>query len=198
MAALSALEANFRWKIEPVTSGYRWVLTYNLINASTAIAQSAAGLDAQSDRFRQLLGEWRCLDDPQCFCYALSHQYTDAALKFSSLKGEDYQRVRHVADACGKEGDFYVLLASMERVVTFMNDEGGDEDKEYKLSLPLIVNLEGFMLIRNLIIPDDFLLQRALYHDRYPERQAGGEYMGNQHNEMEHVYCDAVSVFFPS
>jgi hypothetical protein len=122
----------------------------------------------------------------------LDHQYTDAALKLANLKGDDYYRARYVADSCGEAGDFCVLLASLQRVVTFLNDEGGREDEESELRLKRIVDVEGFVLRDSLLIPEDYLLQEGLYDSRDPDNQTGGEYMGNQHAEFDQFYNDTV------
>lgn len=147
-------------------------------------------LDMQSDRFREPLGKWRQLDPmPKFLCYVLSHQYTEAGLKLGCLKGEDFHRARYVAGACGKAGDFYVLLASMERIVTFSNDEGGDDYKQSELLIQ-VVDMDGSALAR-LKVSENSLVQE-IYDNRNPDVQQGGEYMGNQHAEFEQVYNDTV------
>lgn len=181
-------------KIEPVQSGYRWILTYNLVHVPACSPNSASGLDAQIARFCQVLADWRNFDDEgaECLCYVLDHQYTDAALKLANLKGNDYYRVRYVADSCREAGGFCVLLASLHKVVTFMNDEGGEEDAESELRLNHIVDVEGVVLREALLIPEHYLLQEELYDSRDPDNQTGGEYMGNQHAEFEQFYNDTV------
>ena len=180
-------------KIEPVQFGCRWTLIYNLINASPRLPPSAAGLDVQISRFCQTLAKWRDLNEgPECLCYVLDHQYTNAGLKLGNLKGHDYCRARHVADSCTEAGDFCVLLASLQKVVSFMNDEGGQEDAQSELRLDRIVDLEGFMLRKSLLIPEDYLLHQGLYDSRDPDNQTGGEYMGNQHAEFDQFYNDTV------
>lgn len=164
------------------------VLTYNLINASSGPPQSAAGLDAQIDRFCQVLAEWR-YEGPECLCYALDYQYTDTGLKLASLKGNDYYRARYVVDSCGKASGFCVLLASLQKVVSFPNDEGGEEECE--LWLDRIVDIEGFTLRKSLSIAEECLLQR-LYDSRDPDNQAGGEHLGNQHANLKQFYNDTV------
>ena len=144
--------------------------------------------------FCQTFAEWRNLGEegPQCLCFVLDHQYTDAALKLANLKGDDYYRARYIADSCGEAGNFCVLLASLQRVVTFMNDEGGREEAESELRLKRIVDVEGFILRDALLIPEYYLLQEGLYDSRDPDHQTGGEYIGNQHAEFDQLYNDTV------
>jgi hypothetical protein len=148
-------------------------------------------LDLQSDRFRESLEEWRQLDPAPVFlCYVLSHQHTEAGLKLASLKGKDSHRARFVADACSKAGDFYVLLASIKSVVTFSNDEGGDETKQSKLVIR-VVDLDGSVIAPRLIVPENAIMQE-IYKNRDPDERLGGEYLGNQHAEFEQSYHDTV------
>ena len=177
-------------------SGYRWILTYNLIHNESIASQSAARLDAEIASLAQPFMMWHNLSQgPQCLCYALSHQYTKRSLKLTSLKGDDYYKARSIVDACNNFGEFRVLFASMENVVTFMNGEGGEDEKTSQLELHNIVDLEGFILQPFLVIPEDFLLQAELYDSRDPDQRNGGEYMGNQHADFDEHYKDTVRYF---
>ncbi len=122
-------------------------------------------LDLQSDRFRESLEEWRQLDPaPGFLCYVLSHQYTEARLRLASLKGKDFHRAQYVVDACSKAGDFYVLLASIKRLVTFSNDEGGDDTKHSKLVIR-VVDLDGSVIAPRLDVPENSIVQE-IYKNR--------------------------------
>ncbi|MCJ1391367.1 hypothetical protein MMC18_004230 [Xylographa bjoerkii] len=171
--------ADVTHEIKPIQSGYRWVLTYNLTSASSGCPMSATELDVQLD----------------CFCQTLA--YTDAGLKLAELKGDDYYRACYVANACRKVGDFCVLLASMQKVVTLPNDEGGEENAQSELRLNRILDLEGFALQKSLTIPEDFLLQPWLYGSRDNDEQHGGEYLGNQHADFDQYYNDSVMLIVP-
>lgn len=178
--------------MECVESGYRWVLTYNLVNTSSTIPETAARLDAQTSQLVQALALWRSLDpQPQCLCYALAHKYTSAARKLANLKGRDYFRARCIADASRKAGDFDVFLASMQNTVTMLN-EGGEEESDSELHIEYIADLEGILLQYSLYISEDFLLQPSLYDSRDDYEQSGGEYLGNSHADLERVYHDTV------
>lgn len=107
------------------------------------------------------------------------------------LKGEDYHRARYVADACNKADDFCFLLASMQKVVTWVNDEGGKEAKKVE-HLLRIVDIEGFALIESLRIAERILVVEDLYDDRNPDAQDRGEYLGNSHDDISQTYNDSV------
>ena len=158
--------------------------------------QSAARLDHEIASFAETLSEWHNFDQaPQCLCYAFDYQYTKGALKLATLKGDDYYQARFVADACNNVGEFCVLLASMVLIETWLNDDGGEDEKTFQLKVNNIVDLEGFVLQQGLNIPETFLLQDRLYKSRDPDERTGGEYMGNQHAEIDEVYRDTVSCF---
>ena len=148
-------------------------------------------MDAQLSRFCQTLTEWRTLGEPPVLCYALDHQYTDAALKLASLKGDDYFRARYVIDACAKADGFFVLLAELKKVTTLDHSEF-DEDPRSELQLDRVVDLTGSMLVAGQVIDEEYLVQ-DLYSGRGPDIQQGGEYLGNQHVEIDRIYNDTVS-----
>ena len=122
----------------------------------------------------------------------LSHQYTTRALKLANLKGNDYYKARSIADACSIVGHFTVFLADLENFVTLVNDEGCEDEQTSQLRLHNVVDIEGSLLQLNLTIPENFLLQARLYDSRAPDQRGGGEYMGNQHAELEEHYNDTV------
>ena len=141
----------------------------------------------------QALAKWRNVQRGlECIGYALKHQYTGAGLRLSKLKGEDYYCARHVVDACHQAGGFCVLLASMEKIVTFPNDVGGEDYKTSELLLTDVRDLEGFTLSKSLVISEDVLLDQGLYDSRDYDHRHGGEYMGNQHAEIDHIYNNTV------
>lgn len=188
--------ADITHEIEPLQTGYRWVLIYNLINESRDPYRSASAFDARIGHFVQTLTRWQSLEDvPQCLAYRLDHQYTDRDLKLTRLKGDDYHRARHVAQSCAVHGEFHVLLANMSMHHT--RDPGDyEEEPKSELSLSHLVDLEGFRLSSygGLTITDSFLLQRISYCDRKPDLQGGGDYIGNEYAEIDQFFNDSVSV----
>lgn len=124
----------------------------------------------------------------------LDHDYSQQNLKLAQLKGNDYHRARYVAQGCAAHGDFYVLLANIEMCITDQNCEESEEP-ESQLSLGDIVDVQGSFLSmhKNINISDGFLLNGASYHDREPDVQRGGNYLGNQYAEIDQFFRDSVS-----
>ncbi|KAK5120552.1 hypothetical protein LTR85_006208 [Meristemomyces frigidus] len=110
-------------EIKEVASGYRLVLTYNLVRTRSGTATS----DPRSLRhepLRAALHRWLRMQAisysaPVSYelMYMLEHQYTDASLRLDSLKGPDLAKAK-VLKRFADEMGFAVFLASMEREVS--------------------------------------------------------------------------------
>ncbi|KAL8764944.1 MAG: hypothetical protein Q9209_007808 [Squamulea sp. 1 TL-2023] len=183
-------------EIEPIQTGYRWVLAYNLINYSPGPPRSASALDARIVQFTKALTRWQDLqDEPYYLAYPLDHQYTDRDLKLAHLKGDDFYRARHVAQSCEAHGKYYMLLGNMEMCITNQNGEE-EMEEEAVLSLDHLVDPQGFDLLisSTRIISTTNLLRGESYEDREPDAQRGGNYLGNQYAEIDQFFKDSVSV----
>lgn len=115
--------ADVTHEITEVMSGYRWVLTYNLANKASVPAPSATFLREDHRLLREVLVKWRRSlesDSPPSekeLLYILEHQYTDASLKLTNLKGMDLVRAKVLNDVC-QEAGFCFYLASLEHTIT--------------------------------------------------------------------------------
>ena len=79
-----------------------------------------------------------------------------------------------------------------------VNDPNYEEDEREtnsQLYLTHIVDLGGFSLSvhQSLVIDEAFLLEEIFDSDRDPDTQFGGEFMGNQHADINQFYNDSVS-----
>ncbi|KAI4287667.1 MAG: hypothetical protein L6R35_003073 [Caloplaca aegaea] len=185
--------------IEPIQTGYRWVLAYNLINRSPGPPQSASALDARINQFTQALTRWQDLQDkPFYLAYPLDHEYTDRDLKLAYLKGNDFYRARHVAQSCEAHGKYYMLLGNMEMCITDPNSEE-EMEKDSVLSLDHIVDPQGFNLLiaSTRTISTTNLLRGESYEDREPDTQRGGNYLGNQYAEIDQFFKDSTLIIVP-
>ena len=72
-----------------------------------------------------------------------------------------------------------------------------DVDNKIKsLELFTLVNLDGIQINKDiLIIPEKMVLNGTDYEHRHPDVGKGGEYMGNEHAEIEQFFNDSVSIF---
>lgn len=123
-----AFYADCRHQIRPVTSGYRIVLTYNLLLRGDPTA--VATIDAPAETIEPLA---RCLDEhfttppplprfpgtgragpPDRLVYLLDHDYTARSFGWSRLKGDDAQRAAMLRAAAERAGcDVVLALADV-------------------------------------------------------------------------------------
>ncbi|KAH9452480.1 hypothetical protein MJO28_008622 [Puccinia striiformis f. sp. tritici] len=109
-------------EVLPVTSGYRCVLTYNLLGKPGHTWPAAIGVDLQKCRLQELLQNWLRdldIDDsesvPSHIYHALDYEYTEAAISFEVLKAEDFARVQSLQALAG-ELHFEVFLVLLEYI----------------------------------------------------------------------------------
>lgn len=126
--------ADVEHAVRQITSGYRLVLTYNLIHKAPGVPQSAASLGNETLKLGNLLSIWksnlessktRC---PKMLAYMLEHKYTDANLRYDHLKGKDRLKTQYMNEACEEQG-YCMFLANIERTVY-----GGCDEEGYPLS----------------------------------------------------------------
>lgn len=105
-----AFYSDCRHQVRPVTSGYRVVLTYNLLLRGGP-ATSGAGADPEL-----VSGLTSCLNEhfassegPHRLVYLLDHEYTRRGLEWSRLKGDDSRRVTLLRAAAERAGCEIVL-----------------------------------------------------------------------------------------
>ena len=119
-----AFYADCRHQVRPVTSGYRVVLTYNLLLEGDTVTSSAGRADpgVAAELAGCLDEHFDDSDEPTRLVYLLDHEYTQRALSWARLKGSDASRaaaVRAAAEAAGCE----VALALAEVHETWSAEE---------------------------------------------------------------------------
>ena len=108
--SLVAFYSDCRHQVKPVTSGYRVVLTYNLLLARGSTAKpTASDSDLNSGLARCLDEHFSPPDAPDRLVYLLDHEYTPRGLDWSRLKGVDVQRVELLGAAAEGAGCEAVL-----------------------------------------------------------------------------------------
>ncbi|KAI9103106.1 hypothetical protein DFS34DRAFT_646489 [Phlyctochytrium arcticum] len=96
-------------EVLPVTSGYRWVLTFNLATSATVLGPSfdlPPGLDDIQKALRKWLEFRKCDEwDGSLYSpyYILEHSYTEANISLNALKGVDRLRMQALKRACEAE-----------------------------------------------------------------------------------------------
>ncbi len=119
-----AFYADCRHHVRPVSSGYRVVLTYNLLLKGDTVAAAAdradPGLTAElAGCLNEHFGE---SDEPTRLVYLLDHEYTQRALGWARLKGDDASRAA-MARAAAHAADCEVALALAEVHETWSTED---------------------------------------------------------------------------
>ena len=121
--SFAAWYSDVRHEIKEVTSGYRLVLTYNLVKqwcGSDEMFSASQMLQTYSP-LRAALETWSCcstFDNPKEdseneLIYMLDHQYTDASLSYANLKTSDRARAGALS-RFARLFNYNVFLASLE------------------------------------------------------------------------------------
>ncbi|KAK2589674.1 hypothetical protein QQS21_012650 [Conoideocrella luteorostrata] len=76
----------------------------------------------------------------------------------------------------------------------WINREDGESDTSRWRYLHQVCNLDGFELSPLNVDIDETSLLNPISYKRDPDYRTGGEYIGNQHEEMEEIYSDMVLV----
>jgi predicted 2-oxoglutarate/Fe(II)-dependent dioxygenase YbiX len=119
-----AFYGDTRHEVRPVETGYRVVLTYNLLVTGdlTATRTVATQAEAAADLFRRHFahvpeprwrGDRQAMEPPDRLVILLDHQYTERGLRWSQLKGEDVGRVETLR-AAAQLAECEVVLAQAD------------------------------------------------------------------------------------
>lgn len=139
--SLVAFYADCRHEIRPVRTGYRVVLTYNLILVGDTAGPVPVLSDGATEALVRCLGEhfttpvsapaWRRdpapLDPPDRLVYLLDHEYTTRALDWTRLKGPDAVHAAAIRDAA-ERADCEVVLALTDIHETWSAFESSGDD----------------------------------------------------------------------
>ncbi|KAJ4303129.1 hypothetical protein N0V90_002021 [Kalmusia sp. IMI 367209] len=183
-------------EIKPVASGYRLVLTYNLLQDQRMPRQTASMLDESHARLEKLLRTWnKELYFIDKLIYPLEHQYTEASLSLKSLKGRDAAKARYIESLCTKNGVFWFLGRMTKQTSEDSRYEHEDEDEG--LSLDWIVTPAGEKLSLGIVdVSEDQMLADAddLYAGRDADSEDEGEFTGNESMPSTFRYRDTVLI----
>lgn len=187
-------------EIKPVASGYRLVLTYNLLQDQTMPRQTASMLDEFHAKLEKLLRIWdKELHSIDKLIYPLEHQYTEATLSQKSLKGRDAAKARYIESLCTKHGVFWFLGRMTKETNEGSEYNLDEEERILSFFLDSIVTPAGGRLsVKTVDVSERQILDDA--KDLYAEREADSEdeadYMGNESLPNTLRYRDTVRFRF--
>jgi len=206
-----AFYSDCRHEVRPVTSGYRVVLTYNLMLAGDAVA---AAPDPEL-----VAGASRCLSEhfetADRLVYLLDHEYTRRGLDWARLKGADADPAGVLAGAAERAGcEVALCLAEVhETWTTSENDrygghwddepEGGDVDLEelidWSTTLDGWVEPAGARLATiGLRVSDHEICSTTPSGELEPHRSEYEGFMGNWGNTLDRWYRRGAVLVWPA
>ncbi|ORY68927.1 uncharacterized protein BCR38DRAFT_482401 [Pseudomassariella vexata] len=183
-------------EIKEIKSGYRLVLTYNIIQRAGA-AVSADAFSKQQTRLQSLLGDWHVkFPDTSNLLYVLEHKYSQSSLSLNHLKGRDGAVCRSLANLSLQNG-FFLLLANLANTKKEEDDYYGcSYEDDASLTLDTVRACDGreLELASGIHVGLEDILGANPYKDRSADSEDEGDFTGNESAPATLRYHDAVAV----
>ncbi|KIM21996.1 hypothetical protein M408DRAFT_79639 [Serendipita vermifera MAFF 305830] len=116
--------------VQPVESGYRLALSYNLVHSSVPSLKPSIRSNANTQELKHALLSWKARDSPTKLIYLMSHMYSYQELRRVSLKGKDAYFVANIRGVA-KELGFRLCLVNLELHQSGPAIDFGDFDDYY-------------------------------------------------------------------
>jgi len=195
-------------EVKPITSGYRLVLSYNLIHTAPDIPRpTLPDMHTAVSNLRRVLRNWSKEayhdDHTDMFAYLLQHQYSEVNLRATQLKGKDAHLIGHLR-GIAEEFGVGLCLANLEyKMIGYGDDDGSnyykrhrynycDEDDsddtpsmmevtDTELSVSNLVDLNGVPVLtgRDISLESECLIPKDPFEDISPDNKEYEGYMGN-------------------
>ena len=189
---------------------------YNLVRDNSYFgAQGANRLYEEKQNLRDTLDRWNQAEingqneTPHMLVYSLDHQYTEASLKLSSMKAEDYVKAKCLQELC-LELDMCFILGNVERRIDGECDEYSDregfhsiqdEDPRDITRLHYMTDYNGSAVMRGHLSSYLFEIKLDLEDfvsnpygdDRSLDHEDFSGDTGNEGTNATHTYRDTVS-----
>ncbi|MCJ1286576.1 hypothetical protein MMC26_005922 [Xylographa opegraphella] len=191
--------ADVEHAVQKITSGYRLVLTYNLVNRATGESRCAASLVNDKQMIVEALRDWNTIHQ-RCprywpLTYMLEHKYTEANLRFDHLKDHDRVRAHCLPEVCRKQG-FSLFLANLERIISGTCEENYrthyyDPSEEESRHHNIVDEEERSLQLKTIVLPNDTPFGDTPDDEHYEED------MGNARATTTHYYRETCLLVMP-
>ncbi|KAH9842669.1 uncharacterized protein C8Q71DRAFT_733865 [Rhodofomes roseus] len=166
-------------ELQPITSGYRLALSYNILHAPSVPRPTLSDDSIAIAELRRILLSWKRsirADTPRKIIYLLDHHYPDDSLKVDTLKGPDAHKVSvlyGLAQQCG----ICLGLATFEAFQTTPVEDLGyyhtDDTCDESVTITNLTDFNGQLLQRDVefaykdMIPNDthYMVQEGSVFD---------------------------------
>ncbi|KAJ7068776.1 hypothetical protein C8F01DRAFT_1365057 [Mycena amicta] len=211
-------------EVKPITSGYRFALSYNLMHSTTSLRPALFSADDAITKLRNIFQSWNANQSaPDRIYHLLEHQYSKANLSASALKGVDAHIVA-VLDSLARDIGFGLGLGNLElsqhgqaedtnpyprkrKKKWGYNNGSDDEGHNSKASSMEFAELVSTtMSVENFVDPDGNRIKQDLESDQglRDQLKSGGKktqeyegYMGNSAGSLDRYYRSSVLVIWP-
>lgn len=190
--------------VEPVSSGYRLVLTYDLVHRGGDIkaARPSSVLNDNNAAIDSALKAWKTrLDDDETRTEKLVHlfecEYPHAKLGMQSLEGSDQVQSLHLYEAC-QEHRFSTFLGQLEhtkRRSGYGEEDEDDQDQDWTLAK--IFTVEGVCIAEGLEIEQDDIIQDRPFKNESPDDEHCDDEF-DEGAEVTEIYKRSCVVIVPS
>lgn len=191
--------ADVRHSVEPITSGNRLVLVYNLLQRSQGDLASSSLLLEEKRRLARILAGWNCgvtnypTEFPKFLLFQFEHEYTDGNLKFESLKGLDKVKADYLRETC-HQNNVALYLSSMKRSVVGECEDGDhtiEEVMEEKIELERMISLDGNVIAQQIEVDECDIIAETPFERAYDDEDYE-EYTGNAGPSTTQYFNDTV------
>jgi hypothetical protein len=218
-----AFYSDCRHQLKPVKSGYRVVLTYNLVLVGGAEIDGPPDARLVEELTRCLEQRFAAPSEPRRLVYLLDHEYTQRGLSWSRLKGDDVARVAALRTAAEQAActstlalvDVHETWSAFEpdryrpwdhRYGGCDDDDDDDDDGGYELdeliestvTVDSWLDPEGKTEQVGLCIGDDEVSASTPSGDLVPRASEYEGYMGNWGNTLDRWYHRGAVVVWPT
>lgn len=192
--------ADCKHEIQPIKSGYRLCLVYNLIHTGKGLPPSLVDKSPDARKVAALIARWIATPGaPRKLIYMLEHSYTPDGLSFAGLKNKD-RAIAQVLLRAREEIELDVYLAIVERE----ENGGGDAYSGWDISETITtlsewVTLDGSKSeLPNMQVSDDNeILPADYWADQEADDESVEEATGNEGATVSRQYHRAALVLIP-
>ena len=157
-------------EVKPVTSGYRFALSYNLVHSSPGVPRPClADIDSAFSNLRHVLRKWykgayEAHHETDMIAYLLKHQYSASNLNNGSkaLKGADAHKIANLR-VIAEELGYVACLANLLYIVSGVADNDydyrwkgqrygyDDSDEDEQIAPTMVEILQSDLRVSNVV-----------------------------------------------
>ena len=195
--------ADVNISVEPICSGSRLALTYDLIhqNGNLKAARPPSILNKNKEFPDGALEAWKArLDDDTAtekLVYLFESYYSQEEFGLQSLEGSDHVQTLHLHEACQEHG-FSTFLGQLEhtnRRGGYGEEDEDDEDQEWNITK--LYTLEGVCIAEGLDIERDDVIQSQPFEGDSPDEEECDDWC-SESGKVTETYKRSCVVVVPS